>query len=159
MAEATYISPNCGAIQMIDVQASYALSQRMAKSAVDHHPGRGEHRFLRERRQAVARSCPISLKQSNAVQLCLSVLKGGAPPSEEVLARRQDDDVQKLDTRMTDIALQVILPAEIKYRENALHQHPWRIKRKAELKEEGCKTNLKPNAPRKNSRSASNRAG
>jgi hypothetical protein len=37
---------------------------------------------------------------------------------------------------MTDIVIQVILTAEIKYRENALHQYQWRIKRKAELEEE-----------------------
>ena len=37
---------------------------------------------------------------------------------------------------MTDIAIQLILTAEIKYRENVLHGYQWRIKRKAELEEE-----------------------
>ena len=43
--------------------------------------------------------------------------------SEEVPATWQDDDVQKLEAHMTDIAVQVIVTAEIKYRENALHQY------------------------------------
>ncbi|MGC2476224.1 MAG: hypothetical protein WA485_17940 [Candidatus Sulfotelmatobacter sp.] len=37
---------------------------------------------------------------------------------------------------MTDIAIQLILTAEIKYRENVVHGYQWRIKRKAELEEE-----------------------
>ena len=48
----------------------------------------------------------------------------------------QDDDVQKLEAHMTDIAIQLILTAEIKYRENVVHGYQWRIKRKAELEEE-----------------------
>jgi len=67
-------------------------------------------------------------------RLCLSILKGWG--SEEALATWQDDDEQKLETRMTDIAVQLILAAEIKYRENALHQYQWRIQRKAELEEQ-----------------------
>jgi hypothetical protein len=62
--------------------------------------------------------------------------------SEEVLATWQDDDAQKLETRMTDIAVQLILTAEIKYREHALHYYQWRIKRKAELEEEERKRKL-----------------
>jgi hypothetical protein len=56
--------------------------------------------------------------------------------SEEVLATWQDDDVQKLEAHMTGIAIQLILTAEIKYRENILHGYQWRIKRKSELEEE-----------------------
>lgn len=62
--------------------------------------------------------------------------------SEEVLATWQDDDVQKIETRMTDIAVQLILTAEIQYREHALHHHQWLIERKAELEEEERKRKL-----------------
>ncbi len=62
--------------------------------------------------------------------------------SEEVLATWQDDDVQKLEKRMTDIAIQLILTAEIKYRESVVHGYQWRIKRKAELEEEQRKRKL-----------------
>jgi|SRR4029077_17193216 len=43
---------------------------------------------------------------------------------------------------MTDICIQLILTAEIKYRDNALHQYQWRIKRKADLEEEQRKRKL-----------------
>jgi hypothetical protein len=33
MGQAIYINPNCGAIRMMDVQASYALSGRVPKSS------------------------------------------------------------------------------------------------------------------------------
>jgi hypothetical protein len=56
--------------------------------------------------------------------------------SRKTLATWEDDDAQKLEARMTDVAIQVILAAEIEYREGALRHHQWRIQRKAELEEE-----------------------
>ena len=79
-------------------------------------------------------------EESSDPRLCLSILKGWG--SEEALATWRDDDEQKLETRMTDIAVQLTLAAEIKYRENALHQYQWRIQRKAELEEEQRKRKL-----------------
>lgn len=81
-----------------------------------------------------------AIGESNDARLCLSVVKYFG--SEEVLATWQDDDAQKLETRMTDIAVQLILTAEIQYREHALHHYQWRIKRKAELEEEERKRKL-----------------
>jgi hypothetical protein len=78
--------------------------------------------------------------ESNDTRLCLSIVKFFG--SEEVLTTWQDDDAQKLETRMTDIAVQLILTSEIQYRENALHHYQWRIKRKAELEEEERKRKL-----------------
>jgi hypothetical protein len=78
--------------------------------------------------------------ESSDPKLCLSVVKFFG--SEEVLATWQDDDAHKLETRMTDIAVQLILTAEIEYREHALHQHQWRITRKAELEAEERKRKL-----------------
>jgi hypothetical protein len=43
---------------------------------------------------------------------------------------------------MTEVAVQAILTAEIQYRENALRQYQWRVKRKAELEEEQRKRKL-----------------
>jgi len=78
--------------------------------------------------------------ESNDTKLCLSMVKFFG--SEEVIATWQDDDAQKLEVRVTDIAVQLILTAEIQYRENALHHYQWRIKRKAELEEEERKRKL-----------------
>jgi hypothetical protein len=57
-------------------------------------------------------------EEANDTRLCLSILKGWG--SEEVLATWQDDDVQKLEAHMTDIAIQLILTSEIRYRGNVL---------------------------------------
>jgi hypothetical protein len=43
--------------------------------------------------------------------------------SEEVLVSWQDDDAQKLEQRLTDIAVHLILAAQINYRENSLYQY------------------------------------
>jgi len=78
--------------------------------------------------------------QSSDTRLCLRILSGFG--SETVLAFWQDEDSQKLEMHMTDIAIQVILTSEIQYRENALRQYQWRVQRKAELEEEQRKRKL-----------------
>jgi len=78
--------------------------------------------------------------ESSDTKLCLSILKGWG--AEEALSVWHDDDAQKLEARMTDIAVQLILTAEIQYRENALRQYQWRVQRKAEIEEEERKRKL-----------------
>jgi hypothetical protein len=78
--------------------------------------------------------------ESNDTRLCLSILRGFG--SETVLASWQDDDAQKLEMHMTDIAVQTILIAELQYREHSLRQYEWRVQRKAELEEEQRKRKL-----------------
>jgi hypothetical protein len=80
-----------------------------------------------------------SKEESSDTRLCLSILSGYG--SETVLPD-WEDDAQKLEMRMTDIAVEVILTAEIHYRESALRQHQWRIRRKGELEEEERKRKL-----------------
>jgi hypothetical protein len=92
----------------------------------------------------------IAAEEASDTRLCLSILNGWG--SEEVLATWQDDDVQKLEAHMTDIAIQMILTVEIKYRENILHQHQWRIKRKAQLEEEQRKRKLEAEGAEKERR-------
>jgi hypothetical protein len=78
--------------------------------------------------------------ESSDTRLCLSILGGFG--SETVLASWQDEDARKLEMHMTEVAVQAILTAEIQYRENALRQYQWRVKRKAELEEEQRKRKL-----------------
>jgi hypothetical protein len=73
-------------------------------------------------------------------RLCLCILSGFG--SETVLAFWQDEDAQKLEMQITDVAVQVILTAEIQYRERALRHYQWRVQRKAELEEEKRKRKL-----------------
>jgi len=79
-------------------------------------------------------------RESSDTRLCLSILRGFG--SETVLAFWQDEDAQKLEMHMTDVAVQAILTAEIQHRENALRQYQWRVQRKAELEEEQRKRKL-----------------
>jgi len=81
-----------------------------------------------------------TIGESSDMRLCLSILGGWG--SETVLAFWQDEDAQKLEMRMTDVAVQAILTAEIQHRENALRQYQWRVQRKAELEEEQRKRKL-----------------
>jgi hypothetical protein len=75
-----------------------------------------------------------SSSESSDTKLSPSIRRG--PNSEETLATWQDNDGGKLETRMAEIAIQVILTAEIQYRENATRRYQWRVERKAQLEEE-----------------------
>jgi hypothetical protein len=102
-----------------------------------------QHLPLRlERPKPASRQAQIvnTREKSSDMQQCLSILKGWG--SEEVLASWQDDDAQKLETRITDICVELILTAELKYRENAAHQYQWRLQRKAEVEEEQRKRKI-----------------
>ena len=81
-----------------------------------------------------------SAGESRDMKLCLSILKGWG--SEQTIVTWQDEDHQTLESRMTDIAIQVILTAEIQYRDGAFRQYEWRVQRKAELEEEERKRKL-----------------
>jgi hypothetical protein len=78
--------------------------------------------------------------ESSEMRLCLSIL--GDFGSETVLAFWQDTDAQRLEMHMTEVVVQAILTAEIRYRDNASRQYQWRVQRKAELEEERRKRRL-----------------
>ena len=62
--------------------------------------------------------------------------------SEASVTTWQDDDAQKLEAKMTEIAVQLILTAEIDYREDTKRPFEWRVQRKAEVEEEQRKQKL-----------------
>ena len=71
---------------------------------------------------------------SNDGKLSLSIHEG--PNTETALKTWQDSDEGKLETQMTEVAVEIVLTAEIRYRERAVRQYQWRVERKAELEEE-----------------------
>ncbi|MBB5337829.1 hypothetical protein [Tunturiibacter gelidoferens] len=71
---------------------------------------------------------------SNDGKLSLSIHEG--PNTETALKTWQDSDGVKLETQMTEIAAEIVLTAEIRYRERANHQYQWRVERKAKLEDE-----------------------
>jgi len=52
------------------------------------------------------------------------------------------NDTGKLETRITEIAIEIVLTAEIQHRESAIRRYQWRVERKAELEEEERKRKL-----------------
>ena len=48
----------------------------------------------------------------------------------------QDGDGVKIEERLTEIAIELVLTAERHYRENEIRSHQWRVKRRADLEEE-----------------------
>jgi hypothetical protein len=78
--------------------------------------------------------------RSSDTRLSLSLFNGFG--GETLLASWQDEDNQKLEMQMADIAVQIVLTAEIQHRESASRRHSWRVRRKAELEEEQRKRKL-----------------
>jgi|SRR5579883_1559408 len=79
---------------------------------------------------------PRNRKQQGTVapMLSLSIRRGFS--STESISTWQDTGEGKLEAFMTEIAVEIILTAERQYRDGALHQYEWHVKRKAELEEQ-----------------------
>ena len=78
--------------------------------------------------------------ESNDTKLSFSILQSVS--SENARISWQDDDKGKLETRITEIAIELVLTAEIQHRESAIRRYQWRVERKAELEEEERKRKL-----------------
>ena len=48
----------------------------------------------------------------------------------------EDDGAEKLEKRTQEIAVQLIVAGEIRYRQQAKHHYEWKVQRKAELEKE-----------------------
>jgi hypothetical protein len=77
---------------------------------------------------------------SNDTKLSFSILQ--SLNSETARISWQDDDKGRLESRITEIVVELILTAEIQHRESAIQRYQWRVKRKAELEEEERKRKL-----------------
>lgn len=71
-------------------------------------------------------------------QLCLTI--HSVPGSMEVRHLWADDDLGKLESRMTEIAVDFILTAELLYRERVIQYRKWRIQRKAQIEAQDRKS-------------------
>lgn len=73
-------------------------------------------------------------RESNDSKLSFAILVGLGSEKERVIW--QDDDTSKLETRITEIAVELVLTAELQHRESAVRHHQWRVERKAQLEED-----------------------
>lgn len=76
----------------------------------------------------------------NDSKLSFSILE--SINSEKERVTWQDDETSKLEGRITDIAVELVLTAELQHRQSAFRRYQWRVERKAELEEEGRKRKL-----------------
>jgi hypothetical protein len=74
-------------------------------------------------------------------KLCLSILESLGSDKERV--SWQDDEGGRLESRLAEIAIQLILTAELQHRESAIRRYQWRVERKAQLEEEERERKLK----------------
>ncbi|HET8925742.1 MAG TPA: hypothetical protein VFN26_22350 [Candidatus Acidoferrum sp.] len=74
-------------------------------------------------------------------KLCLSILESLGSDKERV--SWQDDEGSRLESRLAEIAIQLILTAELQHRESAIRRYQWRVERKAQLEEEERERKLK----------------
>jgi hypothetical protein len=70
----------------------------------------------------------------NDGKLSLSIQEGANTGTS--LKTWQDSDGLKLETQMTEVAVEIVLTAEIRYREGAIRQYQWRVDRKTQLEAE-----------------------
>jgi hypothetical protein len=74
-------------------------------------------------------------------KLSLSILESCYGSDKKRLSW-QDDDSDKIEARIAEIARELVLTAEVQYRESALRHYQWHVERKAELEEEERKRKL-----------------
>jgi hypothetical protein len=124
---------------------SLALATGMmnGKLAISDHEGRSIHFSFYQRqvgirldrlRRAKRRGHAANSPDADEAKLSLSILE--SPHSENERIAWQDDEQGKVETRITEIAIQIILAAELQYREGVIRSYEWRVQRKAELEEE-----------------------
>jgi hypothetical protein len=120
-----------------------AVGMMNGKPSISDHEGRSIHLTVHQRHIAIhldrlkrarGRGYAANSADADEAKLSLSILQ--SPGSENIRIAWQDDDHGKLETHITEIAVQVILTAELQYREGTVRSYEWRVQRKAELEEE-----------------------
>lgn len=66
--------------------------------------------------------------------LCLAILEN--PGSDKERVTWHNDESGRLESRLAEVAIQIVLTAELQHRETAVRRYQWRVERKAQLEEE-----------------------
>lgn len=120
-----------------------AAGMMNGKPAISDHEGRSIHFSFYQRQVGIrlnrlkrptGRGYAANSPDADETTLSLSILESTG--SENARISWQDDEQGKVETRITEIAIQIILTAELQYREGAIWSYQWRVQRKAELEEE-----------------------
>lgn len=92
-----------------------------------------------ERAKAQRRATTSTSKELDD-RLSLSIVRGYG--SDSAIQSWQDDDNGKLESKLTETAIEIVVAAEVQYRESVIRNYEWRVKRKAELEQEAIKKRL-----------------
>jgi hypothetical protein len=120
-----------------------AAGMMNGKPAISDREGRSIHFSVYQRQVGIRldrlkrpkhRGYAANPPDADDAKLSLSILQ--SPGSENERIAWQDDEQGKVETQITEIAVQIILTAELQYREGTIRSHEWRVQRKAELEEE-----------------------
>jgi hypothetical protein len=120
-----------------------AAGMMNGKPSISDHEGRNIHLTFHQRHIAIRldrlkrarhRGSTANSTDADEAKLSLSILQ--ILGSESIRIAWQDDDQGKLETRVVEIAIEIILTAELQYREGSVRSYEWRVQRKAELEEE-----------------------
>jgi hypothetical protein len=122
----------------------FAVARMNGKPTISNHEPRSIHVSFYEQHVGITLDQPArprhrgnsAAKQpssSDDGKLLFSILQGRG--SEASSATWQDDDDSKIETRLTEIAIELILTSERQYRDAQIRQYQWRVERRAELEE------------------------
>jgi hypothetical protein len=120
-----------------------AAGMMNGKPAISDREGRSIHFSFYHRQVGIRldrlkrtkrRGYAASSSDADEAKLSLAILQ--SPGSENERIAWQDDEQGKVETRITEIAIQIILAAELQYREGTIRNYEWRVQRKVELEEE-----------------------
>jgi hypothetical protein len=89
-------------------------------------------------------------------RLCFSILESLGSDKERI--SWQDDEGSRLETRLAEIAVQLVLTSELQHRESAIRQYQWRAERKAQVEEEERERKLKDELAERERRKSLERA-
>jgi hypothetical protein len=112
------------------------------RPSISDHEGRSIHLSIHQRQVGIhldrlkrpKRRGYAANSGDTEEKLSLSILQ--SPNSENIRITWQDDEQGRVETRITEIAIQVILTAELQYREGTMRNYEWRVQRKADLEQE-----------------------
>ena len=120
-----------------------AVGMMGGRSSINDHEGRSIYLTLHQShialqldrlKQGRHRGTASNSADADEAKLSLSILRSSG--SENVRTAWRDDEPGKLEARITEIAVEIILTAELQYREGKIRNHEWRVQRKAEREEE-----------------------
>jgi hypothetical protein len=127
-----------------------ATEKLKGKPTINGRDARNIHLTIYQQQVGIRLDCPRRPSRRSHTEhgrepsdskLCLSILESLSSEKDQVTW--QDDEGDRLERHLSEIAVQLILTSELRQRESAVRRHQWRVERTAELEEEEIQRKLK----------------